>query len=45
MPKKARPPHLGAGPKKARETLQDLGKAGRKSWEVEEEREPHDPYL
>ena len=44
-PKKARPPHLGAGHKKANETLQDLGDAGRKSWEVGEERESHDPYL
>ena len=44
-PKKARPPHLGAGHERQRKTLQDLGGAGRKSWEVGEEREPRDPYL
>ena len=44
-PKKARPPHLGAGHERQRKTLQDLGDARRKSREVGEEREPHEPYL
>jgi len=44
-PNKARPPHLGAGHERQKKTLQDLGDAGRKSKEVGEEREPHDPYL
>ena len=43
--KKPGHPHQGAGHKKAKETLQELGNAGRKSWEIGEEREPHDPYL
>ena len=44
-PKKAKPPHLGAGHERQMKTLQELGNAGRKSWEVGEEKEPHDPYL
>ena len=44
-PKKATPPHLGAGHERQSKTSQDLGNARRKSWEVGEEREPNDPYL
>jgi len=44
-PKKARPPHLGAGHERQRKTLQDLGDARNRSKEVGEERESPDPYL
>jgi hypothetical protein len=44
-PKKARPPHLGAGRERQRKILRDLGDARSKSREVGEERESHDPYL
>ena len=44
-PKKARPPHLGAGRERQRKTLRDLGDARSKSREVGEGRESHDPYL
>ena len=44
-PKEVRPPHLGAGHERQRETLINLGEARSKSREVGEERESHDPYL
>ena len=43
--KKARPPHLGVGHEKAKETLQDLGNSGRKSWEAGEEGETPRPLF
>src|SRR6185369_1324582 len=44
-PKEARPPHSGDDRERQREILLDLGDARRKSREVGEERESHDPYL
>ena len=44
-PKNSRPPRLGAGRERQKKTLRDLGNARRKSREVGEERESHDPYL
>jgi hypothetical protein len=43
-PKEARPPRSGDDHERQRETLLDLGVA-RRSKEVGEERESHDPYL
>src|SRR6185503_19227459 len=43
--KKARPPHLGVGHERAKETLQNLGNAGRKGWEAGEEGETPRPLF
>jgi len=42
-PKKARPPHLGAGHERQKKTLQDLGNARRKAGKLERKRSPTTP--
>ena len=42
-PKKARPPHLGAGHERQRKTLQDSGDAGRRAGKLEKKGNPTTP--